>query len=113
MQFTCNHVQTFLHHATFESNFFQLTCPWTSEKSDVKVFKVQKTPFNSEKVAAIIKVEREGNHLLIIDHIKVSVINKGGGGTLSHYYVKILSCLSEILTYNFATKIADDELLSY
>jgi len=33
--------------------------------SDFKVFKVKKTPFISEKVAANIKVEREGKHLVI------------------------------------------------
>jgi len=40
------------------------------KKSDVKVFKVQITPFVSEKVAADIKVERE-RKLLVINHIQV------------------------------------------
>jgi len=65
------------------------------KKSDGEVFKVKKPPFISSKVAADIKVESEKKHL-IIDLIQVSGIYKEGGGTLSHYYVTILSFLSEI-----------------
>ena len=82
------------------------------KKSDVKAFEVHKTPFITGIFATVIKVKRERKHL-ITDLIQVSVIYKGGGGIVSHYYVTILSYLSEIFTCIrfLRPNFADDESL--
>jgi len=84
-------------------NIFLLTCPWKSHKIWCESVKSPKNTFYfRQSCSRHPSWKRQASNYQ--SYSNFSNLQRWWG-TLSHYYIMILSCLPVILTYIFATKI--------